>query len=280
MQDRELFHKPNKCKLFAETGILSLKTQILLREVMDANPEAVEEILKDDKISNEATVLALKKASTKEACGRIWQSPVSSLEFAAWAGDTELVWLLLKFVPNAQRQEALAQLEHLETLGCAHGKPLAAFETLLAAYRDNIKNFGKRSLSERDQAAVNQIGGAQHQLPGVGLQWFCDPEPFDPLPKFDRAPQRIYNLPDGFSLLSTSEGVSAELGSKFFLLKDKRGDREYHVLLLGPRMFEINESAISQLCEVRRAELNAIIQQLRTELGETSSLTTLPVPAV
>lgn len=255
--------------------LLTRKAECLLMEVMDANPAGVQKIM-----NHNYPDVALYKASGIEVCGRMWKE-VSPLEFAAWAGDTELVRFLLTKVSTENLREALEQLEYLQTHGSEHGAPLASFEKLFTAYRDYKSKFLTRDWPERDEAAVSDIGKAQYQLTIFGLQWLCDPEPFEPMPKFDRSPQRSCTLQNDFKLLTSPRCLSQDLGSAFFIFR--YGTQPPCTLPPIPKSFEGTSEGtaciahinlpcgtfvgLSQLYEAKKAELNEIILDLRQKIA-------------
>lgn len=245
----ELFHKkPDKESIF----YLETVTQNLLKSIIKKLQKDVEEILKEN--SSQVASLVLKKVYSWESNVRWWDS-VSTLEFAAWAGDIKVLNLLLDSLPNANHREALAQLENLEQRGCQHGKPFAAFEPLFSAYQDNIDKYDSRSFEERNIAAVKGIGEAQRLLPSTGVQWYCDPEPFC-----------FYNWEYG-----------NKVGSHYFMFKDKGTMRvrdRVDAAIFAPGLAGLKSDAagLRQFYNARRLELDEILKRLRIELNEPSSV--------
>lgn len=240
----------------------------LLKQVMNANPTEVKKIL--DTARSVSDCLPLIKTHGTERCGRRWLA-ISPLQLAAWAGDNDMVRLLLSYIPSEFRYQAVQQLMSVYTRTDRddHGNYLAPYRALLKAYERYDKRFpylrdhGK--LDEIDQMWVHEIGYAQRMLPMVGLQEFCDPKPFNPTPDFKQPPRREYQLSDDgfdvnllgvkYALYHGGTGTGREALSKV-------SDR---VSLKDPKIF-VDWDAMRHLCTVRAWELRGIIEGLRKSL--------------
>jgi hypothetical protein len=243
---------------------------LLLRHVMDAEPLETENFLKEQQPRSDENCIVLKRATELERCNRKWQA-VSPLEFAAWAGDTEIVQMLLRAVPKTAQRSALKQLEDLLEKGTEHGKHLAAYDSLIAVYEVFIEyNIARINIEHRNRYWRQGIGRKQLLLPIVGLQQICDKEPFAPLPSFYRPPERSCILSNGSSLMPL---FRSGLGSSFALFKGRReeGMREGAVPIAGVSI-ECNDdiAALRHLCKVRTQELEEIIKQLKKSIDMES----------
>lgn len=239
-----------------------LPTQ-LLYQVMNGNPKELEKIFKIITSDNECNVLG--KLAGKEKCGRSWLA-ISPLEFAAWAGDTELVNILLSKVSAPNRSKALEQLLNVQKNGLEGRKYLEPYYSLIDSYKEYIAKFQNWDWPACDDYWVHKIGMNQLMLPLVGLQWMCDKKPFDPLPSFRGSPERSCTLYDNTSLLPLS---GSGLASRFALFKGPTSSllrwpsflSQDIYPLVGGCLLEIR--AFLRLCEVKTKELTSIIEQLQ-----------------
>lgn len=243
------------CKRFRAAVNSNVPTQDLLREVMDGNPLGVERLLR--KFTGDCIVIQIMGI---EANGRVWEK-VSPLEFAAWAGDVELVQLLMSQVPKDETEKALSQLNKLELEGSEHGYPMLPFLILRNTYGSYREIYNSLSEQELSEGAVLKLGGAQRQLPVVGLQWYCDRVSFDKMKPIDfhREPSRSCEVIYGQNLI-TSGHVTFELGTSFFLVKD--------AFLTYPQckgdflIARDGEKAIDMLYHAKRYQLVELIYKL------------------
>lgn len=82
----------------------------------------------------------LQRSKGVEPCGRHWKR-ISPLEYAAWAGDTFMVTMLLSHIPNDYKFLALEQLKNIRDNGTEHGKHLSALKSLIEVFYIGEKNF-------------------------------------------------------------------------------------------------------------------------------------------
>lgn len=248
-----------------------LDAKELLLSVFDADLEGKATQLISS-ITPENGNIVLERVYGKERCSRIWQA-VSALEFAAWTGDVTLMNALLTKVPAHKKGEALKQLTGVRVNGLEHGKHMAPFHLFIEKCRIFDRDFYQfKDWEARDEYCLKIIGGAEKLLSLFGLQWLCDDEPFDPIPRFDRAPSRAPLL-EGKSLLS----VLASLAENFFIYKwwGPRTDPGFSALELrgaliaDPRVLQLSGCALESLCQVSLDALDNTILQLQQKIAAT-----------
>jgi hypothetical protein len=210
---------------------------------------------------------ALIKVNGIEENTRSWHG-ISALEYATWAGDTELINLLLETVPEAQKLEALNQLEGVLNNGLEGQAYLGPYFSLIKAYNKYEIKYDQWNQAERDHYWVKIIGNCQLKLALVGLQQMCDPQPFDPIPSFDKSPVRTLQLSSGISLLPFDESNLSEMFALIKGMQREDGRRlvrsDGRQMRTGPLPWVVRSDrlAFSELCEVKAKELKMIIRQL------------------
>lgn len=218
----------------------------------------------DKMVAQNYALILSKSTFTEELCGqRNWTKPISSLQYAAWAGDTDMVDMLLKYVPDHLKQEALDQLKEVRDKGTEHGKHLSAVLALSKEYKEYDVNFESWNWDQRDKQWL-QIGLKQlHSVVNL-LQWFCSRVPFHPVPSFSHQPEaRRLSLWDG-ALLNLA--VDSSLGSKFSLYKGLWCVEGLCCSEARWRPRRIDFAAVHHFCEVRTQDLTRQISQLEADL--------------
>jgi hypothetical protein len=161
---------------------------------------------------------ALKKSKGTDPSGRHCEA--SPLEYAAWAGDKDMVDMMLLDMPYEYTEIALAQLRGVKEKGInINGKMeehLSAVKSAINIYEEYGQVAWQLPYGELDRYWINEIGGAQKRLPINLLQWFCSEIPFHPVPAFDTTLSRNLTLRSGVSLLSL---LLTECGSTLALYK-------------------------------------------------------------
>ena len=166
-------------------------------------------------IDQNPSLILNKRSFTEEHCGQRKWLAVSPLEYAAWAGDKDLVDSFLKaLVTVEQKQEAFLQLKGVKERGTEHGAHLSVVLKLIHQYEEYIHKFNKSSEKENNQSWVEGVGKAQlHSIVNL-LQWYCSKYSFDPVPSFSKATDRTLDWWKGDTLdlsadstLGSSEGL-------------------------------------------------------------------------
>jgi len=250
-------------------------TESLLQLVINGNYNAAKKLLAS--LQNPSAII-IDSIPGKEQNGRTWRA-VSPLEFAAWAGDVTkddddhgMLNLLLQYVSDEDKQAALNQLSHVMEKGTEQGEFLSPYKTLTKEYDVFKINYAQWNSLNRDDHWIKAIGLAQKLLPMVGIQEFCDPQPFTPLPDFKKAPHRSCKLADGSVLVLDS---TSGLGSTFALYKGPVRLSGVAVRLRGAiaasRGTVVDSAPIIHFCEIKTDALHEQIKMLqpRTALLQT-----------
>lgn len=247
-------------------NILSARELLIAVFDADLNGNATQLI---ESLKPEKGATVLERGYAVERCGRQWKKRISPLEAAAWIGDVMLMKALLEKVPRDKKSEALAQLIGVRNNGLEHGPHMAPFHTFVDVCRTYVSDFSKfKDWDARDDYCVKIIGGTEKLLPLFGLQWLCDNEPFDPVPKFNRAPLRALLL-QGESLLD----ILTCLGLDFFIFKWAMPERWNRGMTrqgwFDERGARRIGGALERLCQVSLRGLNDLILQLQNEVSTT-----------
>ena len=245
------------------------KSGKLLQHVMDGDYAAAEALLKS--INNPASIV-VDRVYGKEENERKWQA-ISPLEFAAWAGDVTdedegkgMLNLLLQYVSAELRQTALQQLCDIKEKLTQHGEFLAPYKKLIACYDAFITHCSSWTREQQIHYCIKLIGYAQKRLPRVGMQEFCAPLPFDPMPEFKRAPSRTCKLISGVDLLV---GPSSDLSWLCFLYKEKSGGAERCAAAGFLSFMRADRTAIAGLCAAKAEILTRQISVLNSKVNNT-----------
>lgn len=142
---------------------------------------------------------------------------------------------------------------------------MAPFHAFIEICRTYDRDFDK--FEDWDSVAeycIKIIGGAEKLLSLFGLQWFCDEEPFEPIPRFDRAPSRVTRLQDDPLLL-----ILSGLGENFYIYiyYKHRSDARYADGVVVP--WVPWRLALESLCKVSLVALDSVISQLQHEITAT-----------
>ncbi len=234
-------------------------------------------LLKAEQTAKQNYALILSKRTFKEEwCGqRDWKQSLSALQYAAWAGDTELVDKFLALLPNDKtlKEEALRQLNEVKT-GQLGRKHLSAVTDLKNGYQEYDRLYkveeAKRVMNwdQLDVDWVNNVGKNQLRSVVNLLQWYCSSAPFadsrqnNQPPLFGKYPEaRSLALWDRvlLNLLSGAGGF----GSSWSIYK---GAGRAGWQRLGGVVRLLDFAAVSRFCEVRTNDLNRQIKQLEAEL--------------
>jgi hypothetical protein len=255
--------------------------KVLLQHTAKADEIAAEEIVR----FNNSLILS-KNTFTEDWCGqRHWTTPISALQYAAWAGDTDMVNMFLKHVPDDLKHEALNQLKAIKEHGTQYGEHLSAIRTLQQAYKefadcDDRKFFSGEQLYQSFAEPWKKVGLNQlHSVVNL-LQWFCSRIPFtyysfstpgtpsftQPLPK---ARQLLLHSGNQLDLTSSSTlGVSDTLyvyaNSGVYLSsngEDARATIRGHFMCAERPVDE----ALNRFCWVRTEDLIKQIAQLEAD---------------
>jgi len=256
----------------------------LLHHVFGADEDQANTLLLKLKMSNPNYYwqLILERGKGSEHCGREWEA-VSPLEFAAWAGDTFMVEMLLSHISDEFKHLALKQLRSVKEKGTEHGPHLSYLKPVINAYTEYDSRCDSVHRSQRLKYFIVKIGGSQKKyLPVYVLQEFCGPVPFYPVPEFKRVPVRSCLLPDGSSLLPYS--ASSGLGVQFALYKGSKvrcigGPEDEWISLFAKYIEYIELPALRRFRLVRTEDLvmqisrlEQLEQELKTRAGITPNI--------
>jgi|GEM_PF-4296145 len=120
-------------------------------------------------ISSNSCIITLKISGAKEHC-RHWTQPISALQFAAWAGDLNLVELFLTKMPHEYSQIALRQLRQVRDHGLEHGGMMAPYLDFTKTGEEFNCESETMSGEEQDQYCIETLGGKQFALPRYGIR--------------------------------------------------------------------------------------------------------------
>lgn len=277
LDDKSLTLFSTTCKgalNFFNDSLLIRKAQRLVQLIMAGQFVLVEKYLKlfnEDDLNNLITLRVIGQ----EECMRLWRKKVSALEFAAWAGDTQLLHLLFCNLSMSYRNIALNQLKGVMNKDLEHGEHLAPYYSLIAAYEElqakaNMSILGNSQDLENFKKKI--VGKHQYDLPIVGLQQFCCPKEnwFRKLPSFKVALTRSCLLLDGTSILPLA---SSGLGSDFALAKPIDGGAG-NITTTAFRALPLSDliNGLRYLCQVRQQELINIIAYLESVCEEKTKI--------
>jgi len=156
--------------LFSSPSPQDIKAKELLEYVMSSKLEAVETLLKELQQSQPQISFGTLRASGKEKNQRRWLA-ISPLEFAAGvSGDSKLVSLLLRYILDEHKEQALEQLKSVRLKGTEHGSCLEDYASLIETYFVYINNLFRWSYDELDTHWVKEIAPQQKKLPLYGLE--------------------------------------------------------------------------------------------------------------
>lgn len=140
---------------------------------------------------------------------------------------------------------------------------MSPYYDLIQAYKYYLKFFYEfASWEEKNEYWIQVIGGRQYKLPMIGLFWFCDPTPFDPVPTFTNSPIRS-SIVENINLAPLEK---SELGKRFYLDKCTNISRSCKAWGTGYRGTRACEAMV-ELYTKKTIELNAIILELSLELS-------------
>jgi hypothetical protein len=261
--------KANDCRFFKSSP--TQKTNELLHHVMNGNVVALKKTLAS--IKNASTAI-LDKTHGKEQNGREWQS-ISPLQFAAWAGDITdddeydgMVNVLLQFIPDANKQEALNQLIGVRDIGTENGPFLSPYKKLIEDHITYKINFERWNWAQRDDYWVKVIGLAQKQLPIIGIQEMCDPNPHYPKPIFKHATPRSCQLWNKKTLsVDATSGLSTTLALYQGPVRLPGIPRELRGAIPSSRGTVVDTTPLIRTCDDKMEFLNKKIRMLQLQLN-------------
>ena len=181
LKGRDLTRLSTTC--FALYALLSdrMKTDYaytLLCYVVSAQPVQAKLLIDQLRILTPSNywLAILKYHHFTEDNGRSWakDAGISPLQYAAWAGDTFMVKMLLDQIPNEHKHIALEQLIDIQNYGTEHGKCFFALNQLLSYYDEYYHNMWKWH-DYSSYVYLRQIRACQDLLPIFMLQVMCDP---------------------------------------------------------------------------------------------------------
>ena len=265
------FSRTCKFTLSLFASLLKLTEHRLLKYVMDGNPNAVKRLLRTERRYRPNNCLITTKICGNESNGNHWKA-VSPIQFAAWAGDDDMLAKILSYARGDELPEILVQLQEVKNVGIQYGKSLTPYRTLIAAYDVYLEGTEDRESSWDDKKrityACKTIAPLQFKLPLVGLQWFCDKMPFFRDMDFNRSPERSCFISYRTKALNTSS-----LSIHFPIFKsmyrcDSFDDLTLHskAVVLGHFHIYLDNKAIKQLVETSDNHLSHVIVQLEEKI--------------
>jgi hypothetical protein len=242
-------------------------TPLLLQQVMQGDENNARLHLNHLKISSSSDYAHAILNTTKgtDPAGR--QCKASPLEYAAWAGDSDMVNMLLSAIPDEYTEIALAQLRGVKNKGIKingeYEEHLSAVKPLIDAYMTYLaKNFKSWKYESRDSYWVNEIGMAQRCAPINLLQWFYSPISFDLSSVFENA------LAHKFKNRPLLPSTYANLGSTCAIYKVWQGANSIEKGAGGGGRTACRHDLDAVLCfyKVRSNDLTKQISQLEDSL--------------
>jgi hypothetical protein len=124
--------------------------------------------------SNNYRLILGKSTFIEEWCGnREWTKPLSPLQYAAWAGDTELSNDYLKLLPADLKAEALQQLKDVRN-DLLERKHLSAINDLIKVQEKHRQIYAQyRYEGNFLENCAKEIRKQQFHSTVTLLQWFC-----------------------------------------------------------------------------------------------------------
>ena len=216
-------------------------------------------------------VLLLHKGTVTDYSDRTFEN-ITGFQYALWALDWHMWKMLKKYLPN---EEALAQLEELETQGTVHGKHYD-FRPLIQALQTYVDQFSAWYTAHNWSAIENHwskvVGGAQRQVPVHVANEYCRQDrAFHPAPSFteETLPRELRFWIDRMKYFPLMVIDGDELGRNFGVLRGAgegpaRDSRSARVVRCLERQAASDDcEAIKGLREIRSAQLQALDQELR-----------------
>lgn len=297
--------------LFQDIVTKKKKVSELLSYIFNAKPKEVKKFLEEEarfiiptKLKSSSDSKLIKDARhfclvlTRSSCleeryshtqkksrtVRTWGN-ISPLESAAWCGDNFLVFELLAHTPQSEWHIAADQLQGMldrkET--AENGVYLAPFKELLKAYEAHIEQVTYRDVPTDicELYDINMLYKLwdnilqnQRLLTAYGLQEFCDPKHFEPVPCFDKEPNRSCLLDKVYPCMKNSHILDIDaITFEAALAKSSWKPFLGHGLGMVRKWVRDDSAAIRKLCEVRTEELRNMIRELRkSSIEETAEV--------
>lgn len=203
-KDRYSFMKIQHHGIFRERGndpiIMALPHNELCRLVAiegEENQKKAESLLNGLTPEQAFYLISTKIPSTKDAAGRVFETPMSAYGYAFWAGDTDMCVMLQEHMDDATKAAVHAECQRIKTEGVTftlngvrveHShhwdwQPLIdAYQRYLAeAERLRTANLWSWEDWANARALYLKIGEEQAKVPTHVAQQYCSNEPFAPL---------------------------------------------------------------------------------------------------
>lgn len=181
---------------------LTEELQEFLKTVVEGEQDKAEAILKKN------PALALASTDVTDLSKRSFKN-ITALQYALWALDWHMWTMLLKYIPEKEAAEQIAQSEQGRWV-FQHGVT-ANWENLIQALNQYVSEVrSNKPYDTYKQTWVEKVGGAQLLLPAHVINEYCHPtRSFDPAPDFSKP-----EATGAWRIRATDEGewFSASLG--------------------------------------------------------------------
>jgi ankyrin repeat protein len=240
-----------------KVDVAQLKT--FLDHIVWGRQDEAEALLKANKD------LALVAGDVTDHAKRTFRN-ITGFQLAVWNLDWHMWTMILRYLPLEARKE---QAQGFKTGAWVeeHAEH-ANWKNLTDALQVYIDKFDSWKWDQRNKHWVEQVGGAQFNLPIHVLQEYNNPDrPFDPTPKFDVDYTLVRLLPDWLSSPLNS-------GSPFgfgFLRGATDGPR--NVTLQNYWEAEADSCSLISLLDTRRQQRVQLVQQCLTSNAIQSAKT-------
>ena len=265
--------------LFQPHRLQKLAKKLLLH-VMHGEQEKAEKMLKFH-----PELLTIEETAT-DYSGRTFKT--TAFRYALWALDTRYMCnMMLDCLPYSEEGEAIKQKLLTQYMAQTHDgldyklngvtihETHYDFSPIKAALQTYVDNYPFWKAAVWREGMIYQwskvVGLAQRYVPAHVAQHYCDPdESFYPTPAFNKRTfvrsLFLYNYDRGwgaswFNPVSPTYGLGVDFG---ILRGKERGGRgvDYIMGLLFEQAPELDLSALTALCEVRKGDLVPLMQRL------------------
>ncbi len=232
--------------------------QEFLKAVAEGEQDKAEAMLKQN------PALALTPTDVTDLSKRTFKN-ITALQYALWALDWHMWTMLLKYIPQKEASEQIAQIAQSEQgLWIPQHGVTANWENLIQALNQYVSEVrSKKPYHVYSQTWIKQVGGAQLLLPAHVINEYCHPtRPFDPVPDFSKLEAtgawRTRATDEG-EWFSANYGVGT-LGEGFAVCRgiNSRARRVFDTQYLGG-CAERDSAAVAALLKTRASQRAAVV---------------------